>query len=171
MGCPRAPDCGRRPDSPAARPRLSPSQTRRKARAHRAASPASSVPCGLTRPLRSGLPHAIRQSNSGDPKAVATFHSAGRHLALSYVSVASLLRLQRVVVAGPLGAAQPFMDGFQDVFHETYRNSPPSAPDICRSKISYLQATEFMALSHFVFDKKASLPSARWITEFEIGSR
>ncbi len=126
-----------------------------------------SLPTGL----RSGLPHAIRQSNSGDPKAVATFHSAGRHLALSYVSVASLLRLQRVVVAGPLGAAQPFMDGFQDVFHETYRNSPQSAPDICRSKISYLQATEFMALSHFVFDKKASLPSGRLITEFEIGSR
>jgi predicted NBD/HSP70 family sugar kinase len=102
--------------------------------------------------LQSGMPHAIRQANSGDPKAVEAFAGAGRAIALAYAGTASLIRLEQVILAGPLAAASPFMRAFCHVFETIFDDQPDSKPNVCRSRISDLKAAEHMALKSFVFD-------------------
>jgi predicted NBD/HSP70 family sugar kinase len=104
--------------------------------------------------LQSGMPHAIRQANSGDPTAVSAFADAGEAIALAYAGTASLIRLEQIILAGPLAAAVPFMRAFCRVFDTIFEDQPDSKPNVYRSRISDLKATEHLALMCFVFDPR-----------------
>lgn len=104
--------------------------------------------------LQSGMPHAIRQANSGDPKAVMAFEQAGLLVGQSYVAVATLLALHQIVLAGPLASAKPFLNGFRRLFDHTFNDLHDVCPHIRRSTISDLKATEHIALNRFVFDNE-----------------
>jgi predicted NBD/HSP70 family sugar kinase len=101
--------------------------------------------------VQSGMPHAIRQANSGDPKAVEIFAHAGEVTALAYAGTASLIRLEHIILAGPLAAAAPFMRAFCHVFETIFEDQPDAGPIIYRSRISDLKAAEHLALISFVF--------------------
>lgn len=102
--------------------------------------------------LKSGMPHAIRQANSGDRKAVGAFEEAGEAIAIAYAATASLIRLEQIILAGPLASAAPFMRAFCQIFEKIFEGQPNARPKIYRSRISDLKAAEHMALKHFIFD-------------------
>jgi predicted NBD/HSP70 family sugar kinase len=105
--------------------------------------------------LKSGMPHAIRQANSGDRKAVGAFEEAGEAIAIAYAATASLIRLEQIILAGPLASAAPFMRAFCQVFETIFEGQPNARPKIYRSRTSDLKAAEHMALKHFIFDPQA----------------
>jgi transcriptional regulator of PTS gene len=102
--------------------------------------------------LQSGMPHAIRQANSGDPKAVKAFADAGEAIALAYAGTVSLIRLEQIILAGPLATAVPFMRAFCHIFDAIFEDQPDAKPNVYRSRISDLKAAEHLALMSFVFD-------------------
>ncbi len=101
--------------------------------------------------LISGLPHAIRQANSGDPAAMLAFRDAGHALAVSTVPVCAMVRTEQVVLAGPLAAAGPFVQGFQEVIAASFEAADESRPRVVRSVKSYLKGAEAMGLDRFAF--------------------
>ncbi|EWY41836.1 hypothetical protein N825_23985 [Skermanella stibiiresistens SB22] len=92
-----------------------------------------------------GVPHAIRQANSGDPRAVAAFRDAGEALGGAIAALVMMLRPARVLLAGPLASAAPFLNGFRDLLGRD------GGAVIARSTLSDLQAAEAIGLEHFAF--------------------
>ncbi|MEM6490424.1 MAG: hypothetical protein AAF684_00745 [Pseudomonadota bacterium] len=99
--------------------------------------------------LHLGLPHAVRQANAGDPRAVAAFAEAGRTLGVALATTAALIQPQRIFLAGPLAQARPYFEGFAAPLLAAL---PDNEPDrVLRSRISYLQASEASGIERFVF--------------------
>ena len=100
--------------------------------------------------LRLGLPHAVRQANAGEPRAVSAFADAGRALATAFLGAIALAYPERVILAGPIAAAAPFAKAFQQVLEEYGRRGPIAAPEFSISRISYLKATELTGLDRYL---------------------
>lgn len=106
--------------------------------------------------LHLALPHAIRQANSGERRAVAAFSEAGRTLGLAFQSTLALAQPECVILAGPIAAAKPFVDGFDKAIND-YTASLASPPQSLKvSKISSLMATEITGLERFLLSKPIS---------------
>lgn len=102
--------------------------------------------------LRLGVPHAVRQANAGDRRAVAAFAEAGRRLGLSLAALAALTRPERIFLAGPLAQARPYFEGFREPILASLGIAAEAGEEMLqRSRISYLQAAEASGLQGFVF--------------------
>lgn len=102
--------------------------------------------------LRLGLPHAVRQANAGDRRAVTVFADAGRRLGQALAALVSLTAPDRIFLAGPLAQTQPYFEGFCGPLRAAIPDADRKA--VQRSRISYLQAAEVSGLQSFVFSKK-----------------
>lgn len=106
--------------------------------------------------LRLGVPHAIRQANSGDRRATAAFREAGEAVGIAIAALVSMLVPARVILAGPLASAVPFAEGFRVILQKT----PSCAHDtVIRSTLSDLQAAEAAGLEWFAFSEMSLDPS------------
>ncbi len=107
--------------------------------------------------LRLGVPHAIRQANSGDRRATSAFREAGEAVGTAIAALVSILVPARVILAGPLASAVPFTEGFQSVLQNTQACATGSTA-IIRSTLSDLQAAEVAGLEWFAFSEKTLDP-------------
>lgn len=103
--------------------------------------------------LHLALPHAIRQANSGERRAVAAFSDAGRTLGLAFQSTLALAQPEFVILAGPVAAAHPFVDGFDRAMRDYNAGSSSHPHTLKVSKISSLMATEIVGLERFLLSK------------------
>ena len=103
--------------------------------------------------LQLGLPHTVRQANAGEPRSVAAFSEAGRALGLAFLSTLALAHPDRVILAGPLAAAKPFAQAFQDILRDYNRIEPAVRPSVEISQFTYLKATEISGLKRFFLAK------------------
>lgn len=92
--------------------------------------------------LSLGVPHAIRQANAGDPRAHAAFRAGGEALGRSLMALTAVLRPARVLLAGPLAQAAPYLAGFRAAL---------AGVAVTRSTISDLQGAEAVGLERFAF--------------------
>lgn len=101
--------------------------------------------------LSLGVPHTIRQANSGDARAATVFQDAGSSIAMAVAALVTILTPARVILAGPLASALPFFDGFRTSFERTMTGNAVTTA-LTRSSISDLQAAELAGLKAFAFD-------------------
>ncbi|AQQ03883.1 hypothetical protein B0E33_10015 [Roseibium algicola] len=100
--------------------------------------------------LRLGVPHAVRQANSGDRRATTAFRDAGEAVGIAIAALVSMLVPARVILAGPLASAVPFVEGFRYIIQKT---SACDSDAIIRSTLSDLQAAEAAGLEWFAFSE------------------
>jgi hypothetical protein len=100
--------------------------------------------------LRLGVPHAIRQANARDRRAILVFRDAGEAVGAAIAGLLAILSPAQVIIAGPLAAAAPFMEGIISVLPEGEDSDRRSiAVDV--SKLSDLGAAELAGLEALVF--------------------
>nr|WP_235988021.1 ROK family protein [Roseibium aggregatum] len=102
--------------------------------------------------LRLGVPHAIRQANSGDRRATTAFREAGEAVGVAIAALVSILIPAQVILAGPLASATPFLEGFRaSLQHIPTGESNKTA--VMRSTLSDLGAAEAAGLEWFAFSE------------------
>lgn len=100
--------------------------------------------------LRLGVPHAIRQANARDRRATLIFREAGEAVGAAIASLLAILSPAHVILAGPLAAAKPFVEGIIAILSKNEpRGDGSVAVDV--SKLSDLRAAELAGLEALVF--------------------
>lgn len=100
--------------------------------------------------LRLGVPHAIRQANARDRRAILVFRDAGEAVGSALAGLLAILSPAHVIVAGPLAAATPFVEGLISALPEN-DGADNGLVTVDVSKLSDLGAAESAGLEALVF--------------------
>lgn len=100
--------------------------------------------------LRLGVPHAIRQANARDRRAILVFRDAGAALGSALAGLLAILSPAHIIVAGPLAAATPFVEGLVSALPEN-DGADNGLVTVDVSKLSDLGAAESAGLEALVF--------------------
>jgi predicted NBD/HSP70 family sugar kinase len=99
------------------------------------------------------LQDAVRRSRTNGDSAAGIMAQAGRLLGERLFDVGSAIAPRRILLGGPLAAADPFVAGVADGLAAAHARIGGAPPALRVSAIDYLQATELLAIEEFALNR------------------
>ncbi|CAH0161114.1 ROK family transcriptional regulator [Roseomonas sp. CECT 9278] len=104
------------------------------------------------------LRDAVHRSNAGGNEAARVMAEAGRLLGERLLDIGASIAPRRVLLGGPLAAAEPFVAGVGRGLAAAHARIGSLPPALRVSAIDYLRATELLAIEEFALNRPL-LPS------------